>query len=238
MGNKYLLVSVGGQYYEQTVAGDYSNVHLQVTQDACSGTLVTVEPGAPCYRSGTRILTHRGEVAVEALRVGDLVHTVLADALAPIIWTGRREVHCARHPQPQKVWPVRIAAGAFGPGRPHTDLFLSPDHAIYVYAVLIPVKHLINGSSIAQVPVDRVSYHHVELAQHDVLLAGGLPAESFLDLRDGANYAHRPGPTRLYPDYSARMWEAFGCARLIVTGPELAAAQALVACFARDQAAA
>jgi hypothetical protein len=34
------------------------------------------------------------------------------------------------------------------------------------------------------------------------------------------------------------MWEAFGCARLIVTGPELAAARALVASFAATQAAA
>jgi hypothetical protein len=55
-------------------------------------------------------------------------------------------------------------------------------------------------------------------------------------LKDGSNYANRPGPVRLYPDYTARMWEAFGCARLIVTGPELEAAQALVGCFATDQA--
>ena len=100
---------------------------------------------------------------------------------------------------------------------------------MYVEEVLIPVQCLVNGSTIAQVPVDRVTYHHIELAEHDVLLAEGLPAESFLDMRDGSNYANRPGPVRLYPDYSARMWEAFGCAPLIVTGPELAAARALVA---------
>jgi hypothetical protein len=57
-------------------------------------------------------------------------------------------------------------------------------------------------------------------------------------MRDGTNYANRPGPVRLYPDYSARVWEAFGCARLIVTGPELAAAQALVAEFAAERVAA
>ena len=68
---------------------------------------------------------------------------------------------------------MRVAAGAFGPGRPHTELFLSPDHAVYVNAVLIPMKHLINGSTIVQVPVDRVTYHHIELAQHDVVLAQG-----------------------------------------------------------------
>jgi hypothetical protein len=51
-------------------------------------------------------------------------------------------------------------------------------------------------------------------------------------MRDGSNYAKRPGPARLYPDYSARMWEAFGCARLVVAGAELEAARALVAGFA------
>jgi autotransporter passenger strand-loop-strand repeat protein len=225
-----LTVSVGGHSYTQQLSGDYADEHFQLAKDTGSGTLVTAEAGAaPCYRSGTRILTDRGEVAVEVLRVGDLVRTVLSGTLMPIVWVGRREVDCARHLQPRKVWPVCVAAGAFGDGRPHSDLFLSPDHAVYVEDVLIPIRHLINGSTIVQVAVAWVTYCHLELAEHDVLLAEGLPAESFLDIRDGSNYANRPGPSQLYPDFSARMWEAFGCTRLIVTGPELAAARALVA---------
>jgi len=131
-----------------------------------------------------------------------------------------------------------VAAGAFGPGRPHTDLFLSPDHAVYVGEVLIPVRHLINGGTIAPVPVERVTYYHLELPAHDVLLAEGMPAESFLDMRDGSNYANRAGPVRLHPDFSARMWEAFGCARLVVTGPELEVARVVVGRFAAEQDAA
>jgi autotransporter passenger strand-loop-strand repeat protein len=233
-----LTVSVGGHLYMQQLAGGYADEHFQLVRDAHSGTLLTTEAGAQCFRSFTRILTDRGEVAVEALRVGDLVRTVLGETMTPIIWIGCRHVDCARHPQPRKVWPVRVAAGAFGPGQPHTELFLSPDHAVYINEVLIPIKHLINGGSIAQVPVDHVAYYHIELPRHDVLLAEGLPSESFLDIRDGSNYANRPGPARLYPDFSARMWEAFGCARLIVTGPDLAAARALVALHAAEQAAA
>ena len=142
------------------------------------------------------------------------------------------------HPNPRQAWPVRIAAGAFGSGQPHTELFLSPDHAVYIEEALIPIRHLINGSTIAQVPMDHVTYYHIELPRHDVVLAQGLPAESFLDLKDGANYTNRPGPVRLYPDFTARMWEAFGCARLVVTGPELAAARAVVERFVPGQAAA
>ena len=45
-------------------------------------------------------------------------------------------------------------------------------------------------------------------------------------MQDRSDYANGPGPIRLYPDFSARMWEAFGCAPLVVTGPELMAARA------------
>ena len=192
----------------------------------------------PCFAAGTRIATARGEVAVEAIEVGDRVQVLLGGGFSEVIWVGRREVDCACHAQPRKVWPVRVAAGAFGPGRPHADVWLSPDHAVFVGEVLVPIKHLINGSTIAQMQVDRVTYHHIELAGHNVLLAEGLAAESFLDMRDSSKYANRPGPTRLYPDYSARIWEAFGCARLVVAGPELVEARALVAGFAAERVAA
>jgi autotransporter passenger strand-loop-strand repeat protein len=232
-----LSVTVGVNNYTQPLAGDYTGTFFRLTSGSFGGTQLTLS-NAPCYCRGTHILTDRGEIAVEDLRIGERVRTMLGETLAPIIWIGHREVDCARHPNPRKVWPVRIAAGAFGPGRPHSDLFLSPDHAVYVGEVLIPIRYLINASTIAQVPMERVTYYHIELPRHDVVLAQGLPAESFLDMRDGSNYANRPGPVRLYPDYSVRMWEAFGCARLIVTGPELAAARALVARFATDRAAA
>ena len=188
---------------------------------------------APCFRAGTQILTPSGERPVQELAVGDLVRTVLGKTAAPIVWVGRREVDCARHPNPGKVWPVRVAAEAFGPGRPRADLFLSPDHAVYVADVLIPVKFLINGSTIAQVPVDRVTYYHLALPEHDVLLAEGLPAESFLDSGDRADFANGGVVVRQFPDFTALLWEACGCAPLVVAGPELAAARRFVATIAQ-----
>jgi Hint domain len=163
---------------------------------------------------------------------------VLGETAEPITWIGRREMECAHHPKPRPVWPVRIAAGAFGPGRPHSGLFLSPNHAVCVNEVLIPIRLLVNGSTIVQVPQDQVTYYHIELPRHELVLAQGLPVESFLHMKDGSNYASHPGPVRLYPDLSARMWEAFGCAPLIVTGPELVAARALIGRFAEARKAA
>jgi hypothetical protein len=218
------------------------NAELQPVNTASADTTygfdvasVEVAQLAPCFAAGTRIATERGEMAIEAIRIGERVRVLLGDGLAAVIWVGQRELDCTRHSQPQKVWPVRVAAEAFGPGQPHTDLFLSPDHAVYVGEVLIPVKHLINGGSIAQMSVERVTYYHLELTQHNVLLAEGLPAESFLDTKDGSKYAKYPGSVTQYADFQILMWEAFGCAPLIVSGQKLELARMLVEGFTAGQ---
>jgi collagen type I/II/III/V/XI/XXIV/XXVII alpha len=125
---------------------------------------------------------------------------------------------------------VRVARHAFGADRPRTDLLLSPDHAVLVEAVLIPIKCLINGRSIAQVSVDAVTYYHVELPEHDVLWADGLPAESYLDSGDRSNFGNGGEVMRLFPDFagSALVWEARGYAPLVVCGPEFEAARGIV----------
>ncbi len=186
-----------------------------------------------CFAVGTLIGTPNGETLVQELAVGDLVQAQDA-GLAPVKWIGRRHVDCHVHPKPQTVWPVRVCAGAFADGLPHRDLWLSPDHAVYVSDVLIPIKHLANGTSIEQVPIDEVTYYHLELDDHDVLLAEGLPVESYLDIGGRFNFENGGGPIALHADFStcrqdtAHMWEALGFARLIVAGPELDAARALV----------
>jgi len=187
-----------------------------------------------CFAAGTLIETVAGPRAVETLRIGDDVVT-LPGAPGRIVWVGARRVDCARHPRPETVWPVRIARHAFGENVPARDLFVSPDHAIYVDGVLIPAKLLLNGTTIRQVRCRRVAYHHVELARHDVILAEGLPAETYLDTGDRAKFTggHVTMP---HPDFTARMWEALGCAPLFVTGPRLDAVRRCVNARAAEQA--
>jgi hypothetical protein len=124
---------------------------------------------------------------------------------------------------------VRVAADAFGPGQPCRDLFLSPDRAVFLDDVLIPVRYLINGISIAPVPVAAVTYFHVELSSHDVLLAEGLPVESYLDTGDRSSFANGGRPMRLFADFGIQMREALACAPLIVTGPKLEAVRGRLA---------
>ena len=175
-----------------------------------------------CFAAGTRIATPEGMVAVEALRVGQVV-SLLDGASAPIVWIGHRDVACDSHPQPASVRPIRIAAGAFAPGVPARDLFLSPDHAVFTDGVLIPARYLVNDTSVTQVSVARIRYFHIELPAHAAVLAEGLPTESFLDCCGRSAFANGGAVIQAHPDFAARRWEAEGFAPLVVTGPILAA---------------
>jgi hypothetical protein len=131
-----------------------------------------------CYAEGTRLLTPRGEVAIEALAVGETVLTAAGQSV-PIRWLGHRRVVCAGHPQPAEVWPVRVRAGAFADGQPHRDLLLSPDHAVWVDGLMIPIRRLINHVSIVQQEVAEITYWHLELPGNEIVVAEGLAAESY-----------------------------------------------------------
>jgi hypothetical protein len=196
---------------------------------AANNTTITVSgaEGGFCFRSGTRIATRDGEVPIERLAVGDRVPTHFAGEQR-IVWIGHRTIDCLRHPNPRLILPVRVAAHAFGPGQPRRDLFLSPDHAVFVGNALIPVKYLINGLTIEQVNVDHVVYFHVELEDHDVVLAEGLAAESYLDTGDRALFANGGATVKLFPDFGARTWEMMGCAPLIIAGPKVKEARTML----------
>jgi hypothetical protein len=203
-----------------SVAGSYAPNDFVVQSDGLGGSEVELA----CFAAGTRILTPCGRVAVEALSPGDHVLTLAGEGLA-IQWIGRRKVDCRRHPYPRAISPVRIKAGAFGPGCPERNLFLSPDHAIYHDGVLIPVKHLLNGTTLRQMRAAVVDYFHLELSRHDVVLADGLASETFLDSGNRAAFGNTPGAVQLHPDFSrvdtSLSWDARGYAPLCVIGEQV-----------------
>ena len=186
-----------------------------------------------CYLRGTRITTPTGDRAIESLVVNDLIVTASGEARR-VVWIGHRHLDCGRHPKPETVWPVCVREGAFGDDLPRRDLWLSPDHAVFVDNVLIPIKHLVNGVSIAQVRRNDVVYYHIELDQHAILLAEGLPAESYLDVGDRCNFDNGGRLVMLHPDLAARAWDAKGCAPLVLAGMRLAAARRHISARARS----
>ncbi|WP_331286048.1 Hint domain-containing protein [Methylorubrum populi] len=177
-----------------------------------------------CFTPGTRIATPEGETAIENLRPGDAVR--LADgAVAIVRWIGRRRLDLRTHPQPASAHPVRIAAGAFGGGLPRRDLVVSPGHGLYCDGVLIPAICLVNDRTITRVAVPSVEYLHVELAQHALLLAEGMPTESYLDVDNRGFFENGGVPLILHPTFAAMAHEG-GCAPYVIAGAKLKAVRA------------
>jgi hypothetical protein len=188
---------------------------------------------APCFGRGTLIATRKGDVAVESIAIGDEVRT-LSGAFRKVVWAGHRSVDLTRHNNPELARPVRIAAGALEDNVPSRDLVVSPDHNLFLEGVLIPAKCLVNGSTIDILDVAGVTYHHIELETHDIVLAEGAAAETYLDTGNRTAFAGQ-GVTDVHPDFSTApdvnffSWDAKGAAKLVVAGAELERARAVIA---------
>lgn len=193
-----------------------------------------------CFASGTSIRTERGDVAVEDLVIDDVVVTAAGDH-CPIRWLGHRTIQLEPHRFAANVSPVRISADAFGPGRPARDLLVSPGHAVCIEIageVLIPAGALVNGASVRQADVSEVTYWHVELDRHDILLAENLPCESYFDMGNRSFFTEtdvvdlRTGPDR----GAARHTHADFCRPFFADGPIVDAARARLIKRARASA--
>ncbi|MCF4130150.1 Hint domain-containing protein [Methylobacterium sp. SyP6R] len=225
-GTDYLVLSqqriiFGAPSSSFTLANDQS----LGTYDTSTGTYI------PCFATGTLITTTKGDLAVEALAAGDHVITASGE-IREIVWIGHRHLDGLGRALPAHQQPIRVRAGAFGPRLPGRDLFLSPGHPVLVGASTanegghhVPIMCLINGTTIAREPAVSVTYWHVELDAHDILLAEGVPAESYLDWGDRLFFTEASdhalhNPDLVAPGLSAR------CRPVAVDGPVVEAERA------------
>ena len=154
---------------------------------------------APCYAAGTRLATPGGDRLVEDLRPGDSVSTH-DGRRRRVRWIGRRYLDLTRHRDPENVSPILIRASALADGVPARDLVVSPEHAMFITGGLVAARLLLNGTSITRdLTRRRVTWYHVELDTHDILLAEGAPAESYLDTGNRAMFDNADGPVLLHP---------------------------------------
>lgn len=142
-----------------------------------------------CFAGETELLTPSGPRRVCDLVAGD---QVISDAgqTRTIIATNERHVRPIELCRESRLLPVRIAAGALGGGLPRRDLLVSRQHRILIASriarricgfeeMLIPAIRLVGipGIDIARA-IQPISYYHVMLDCHDIVLANGAAAES------------------------------------------------------------
>ena len=144
----------------------------------------------PCLTTGCRVMTPSGAVAVEDLRVGDMVCTRDGPA-RPIRWIGSVAVSAAQIAANPAFRPVRIAGHAFGRNRPDRDTLLSQQHRILLSdwraemfygldEVLVAARHLLNDRTIRIASdVASVTYYHLMFDRHEIIETNGIDTESF-----------------------------------------------------------
>jgi hypothetical protein len=189
----------------------------------------TMLGAATCFARGTLIATPAGSVAVESLEAGDIVVTASGENTA-VTWIGHRRFNLATRPD---VAPIRIRTGALAAGVPSRDLLVSPEHAMGLDGKLVPARLLVNGSTIIRdTSMAEITYFHVELPRHDLLLAEGAAAESWLDTGNRGMFANAVGPVALHgdfaPDLASEAWRTRACAPLVEGGVTLAMIRARI----------
>ncbi len=169
---------------------------LEITQLVPA--LPVFEEAVSAIARGALLPTDRGIVAVEDLWPGDRIRTV-TQGLRTLLWRGSTAIVAAASGQaPEMQRLTRVAADAFGPGRPMPDLLLGP-HARLVRrgaaierltghrAAAIPARDLIDGVGVIEVtPQSSVQVFHLVFERQQRLVANGVEIESY-----------HPGPAQL-----------------------------------------
>jgi len=151
------------------------------------GGIIPGDPPPICFVGGTLITTVATEVAVEDLKIGDVVMT-RDNGPQTISWIGKRNMssNTSAHLQ-----PIRIKANALGVGLPKRDLLVSPQHRILLSdwraelmfgesEVLVAAKHLVNDGDIrVAADLNGFEYFHILFENHQTVFSEGLPSESF-----------------------------------------------------------
>lgn len=136
--------------------------------------------GYICFAAEARISGPHGPIPAIDLAAGDRVDTV-DHGVQTLRWVGVsvQSGHGAAA-------PVRFAPGALGNEVPlrlsqnHRLLYRSVTAELYFGSseVLVPARALVNGRDVRLAPCDEVTFVHVLLDRHEVLLAEGVPCES------------------------------------------------------------
>lgn len=177
------------------VSGTAYNYLLTNTSYASSTVISinTTDPYTYCFLEGTCIETPEGSRPVESIKIGDTVLSADGRELT-VRWMGHETVRNGIGASIHKA-PIKVAAGAFGDGLPHQDLYVSNAHAFLLDDHLVVASALVNGETITAVPFSEMpaefTYWHIEVEEHELIVANGVAAETLAgapERKDFDNY--------------------------------------------------
>lgn len=145
------------------------------------------------FARGTRIATPSGDVPIEDLAAGDLIHTRDRGA-QPVRWIGSRTIEATADNA-----PVTIRKGTLGTDR---DLLIGAGHRLLLCEwradlmfgepeVLAIARHLAGEPGILQNEDGGIELFHLLLDNHEIVTANGAPAESFHPGEHGIHWLSR-----------------------------------------------
>ncbi|WP_232796533.1 Hint domain-containing protein [Roseovarius salinarum] len=146
--------------------------------------------GVPCFTAGTLIETPSGPRPIETLQTGDRVMT-RDNGPRTLRGVARRRLSGAALRDAPHLRPIRFEPDSLAPGIPARRTWLSPQHRVLIATprselyfglpeTFAKAKHLAGRAGIRRDDrADSVTYFHLFLEDHEVLLADGMWSESF-----------------------------------------------------------
>lgn len=190
--------TVNGRLYAQTAAITFSGTF------AVNGDFPTPTPTpVVCYAEGTLLLTSRGLVPIERIRVGqELVskgelskrQLKAYPAVEIVRWVSKFKVEELNSDSR----PICIEKNALGKNQPFEDLYVSPGHSILINDKMVLAKRLVNGVNIyPDMHAEEVTYYHVECARHSAIIANGVVSESYLESNNRHVFDNKTKPPKI-----------------------------------------
>ena len=190
LSNPIAIFEAGGQLYFYLPKGLPPLSAITFRIDISANTGIGLPDFVPCFASGTRIMTSKGNIAIENIRVGDYV--IGTDGCHhQVLWRGEKRINLAELGSDAyaRLVPVRIQGSTSTGLAPREDLVVSQQHRIllrhpaaeYLFGLdggFAAAKCLVGTLAHYAYEMESVTYHHILCGEHVTLLANGVEAES------------------------------------------------------------
>lgn len=163
-----------------------------------------------CLIEGTYVTTAGHAVALETLQTGSLVDVWGRGGATTqrIAWVGYGHVQVRPDQTDEQAgYPIRVLRHALAQNVPERDLLLTPNHSVLHNGQFVPVRMLVNGSSIFyDRSITAYNYSIIQTETHAVLVSDGVATDFYLAL-DHAGAMAQEGTMVRIGHAAPQMWE-------------------------------